>query len=290
MRDRYLSELDQALRERGAPRRLRTRFLSEARDHLLEADAERRPAEFGDPAALARQVVDELASVQAKRSAVISAAVLAPAAALYVLLVVLSGATRGSADIFSGRTQALALPAALALVIAPQISLAAGALALLRVFRRRRQSVLPRAEVRVLMRRSSTALGFGAATGAALALYAYEYESGLASWWRDLAFAAPLALALPLAAATVALWRTAQLRPAAPGEAGDVFADLPEARLVAPTPWRFCLLFAGGVAALALAGGVVGGDPVEGLRNAVAETVAIVAAFGALGRFLGLRI
>jgi hypothetical protein len=289
MSEHYLAELDRALRERGTPGRLRTRFLSEARDHLLEAEAERRRVEFGDPAALAQQLVDELASAQAKRSAVISAAVLAPAAAVYALLFVLAGATRGSPDIFSGKNQALALSAALALAIAPQISLAAGSLALLRVFRRRREAVLPGAEVRLLVRRASTALGFGALTVIALAVYAYEYESGLASWWSYVAFSAPLVLAIPLAAATVVLRRTGQLRPAAPGEAGDVFSDLPEARLMARTPWRFCLLFGAAVAAAAFAGGVLGGDPTEGLRNAVAETIAIVTAFAALGKFLGLR-
>jgi hypothetical protein len=289
MTERYLSELDRALRERGAPRRLRARFVSEARDHLLEAKAEGRAVVFGDPAGLAQEIVDELATTQAKRSAVIAAAVLAPAAAVYALLFVLAGTSRGSPDIFSGKSQALALPAALALAIAPQISLAAGALALLRVLRRRREAVVPGAEVRVLVRRASTALGFGAATVTALALYAYEYESGLASWWRDVAYAAPLMLALPLAATTVAIRRTAQLRPAAPGEAGDVFSDLPQARLVAGTPWRFCLLSAVAVAAAAFAGGVLGGDPAEGVRNAVAETIAIVTAFALLGRFLGLR-
>ena len=289
MSERYLAELDRALRERGAPRRLRTRFVGEARDHLLEAEAEWRGVDFGDPAALAQQLVDELASAQVKRSALVVAAVLAPAATLYLLLFVLAGAMHGSPDIFSGRDQALALPAALALVLAPQISLAAGALALLRVLRRRRQTVLPEAEVRVLVRRAATALGFGALTVAALAVYAYEYEAGLAPWWRVVAFAAPVALALPLGAATVALGRTARIRPAAPGRAGDLFADLPEARVVAATPWRFCLLFAVGIAAAAFAGGVFGGNPAGGLRNAMAETIAVVASFAALGRFLGLR-
>jgi hypothetical protein len=286
MTERYLDELDRALRDRGAPRRLRARFVAEARDHLLEAAADRRPVDFGDPAALAQQLVDELASAGAKRTAVVSAVALAPAAAVYALLF-LTGV--GAPDIFSGRHDLIALPAALVLAMAPQISLAAGALALLRVVRRRRQALLPLAEVRVLVRRASTALGFGATTVAALALYAYEYEPGLAPWWRDVAFGAPLALALPLAAATAAVRRTARLRPAVAGEAGDVFADLPEARVVAGTPWRVCWLFAAALAVLAFVGGVLGGDPGEGVRNAVAETVAFVALFAALGRFLGLR-
>jgi hypothetical protein len=289
MSELYLAELDRALHERGTPLRLRTRFVAEARDHLLEAKGARRPLEFGDPAALAQQVVDELASTHAKRSAVAAALALAPAAALYALLFLLGGAAGGSPDIFSGKSQFLALPAALTLAIAPQISLAAGALALLRTLRRRRAPVLPRAEVRLLVRRAATALLFGAATVGALAVYGYEYEAGLAWWWRDIAFAAPPALALPLAAAAVAARRTAKLRPAAAGDAGDVFVDLPEARVIAGTPWRFCLLFAGAVAVLAFVGGAVGGAADEGLRNAVAEAVAVTAGFATLGRFLGLR-
>jgi hypothetical protein len=285
----YLDELDRALRERGAPRGVRARFVTEARDHLLEAKAEQRPLEFGDPDALAQQVVDELAAAGAKRAALVSAAALAPAAGVYALLLLLLGAAAGSPDIFSGRTDAVALPAALALVVAPQVSLAAGALALLRVLRRRRSSVLPRAEVRVLVRRASTALAFGAATIGSLALYGYEYQAGLAWWWRDIAYTTSAALALPLAAAAVAVRRTARLRAATPGDAGDLFVDLPEARLVARDPWRLCLVFAGAVAVVTFGAGALAGAADEGLRNAVAEAVAVVVAFAALGRFLGLR-
>ena len=289
MSERYVAKLERALRERGTPRRVRDRFVAETRDHLLEAKTARRPLEFGDPAALAQQVVDELASTHARGTAVVAALALAPAAVLYALLFLLGGAAGGSPDIFSGKSRFLALPAALTLAIAPQISLAAGVLALLRTLRRRRAPVLPQAEVRLVVRRAATALVFGAATVGALAAYGYEYEAGLVWWWRDIALAAPAALAVPLAAAAVAARRTAKLRPAAPGEAGDVFTDLPEARLVADTPWRLCLLFAGAVAVLAFARGAVGGAADEGLRNAVAELLAVTTSFAALGRFLGLR-
>jgi hypothetical protein len=286
MSERYVDELGRALRERGAPRGLRTRFVSEARDHLLEAEAERRPLEFGDAGALAQQVVDELAGSGAKRAALLSAAALAPAAGLYAVLLLL-GSAAGSPDIFSGRTDAVALPAALALIVAPQVSLAAGALALLRVLRRRGRVVLPQTEVSVLVRRVSTALVFGAATVASLTLYAYEFDASLAWCWRDIAYAAPAALALPLAVAAISVRRTARLRTAAPGEAGDVFADLPEATLVVDSPWRLCLVFAGTVAAVVFVAGALAGAADEGVRNAVAEFVAVVVAFAALGRFLG---
>ena len=289
MTERYLDRLDRALRGRGVPSGLRSRFLSEARDHLLEARAEDRPVEFGDPDELAQQVVDELATEEARRTALLSVAALAPAAGLYVLLIGLLGGAAGSPDILSGKMDAVSVPAAIALLVAPQISLAAGGLALLRILRRRGRPLLPASEVRVLVRRASTALAFGAATVAALALYAYEYETGLAWWWRDLAYAGPLVLALPLAAVAAAVRRTGRLRAAIPGDPGDVFGDLPEVRLIARDPWRFCLVFAGAVAIVTFAAGALAGAADEGLRNAVAELFAIVGAFAALGRFLGLR-
>ncbi|HEU0303580.1 MAG TPA: hypothetical protein VFR32_03275 [Gaiellaceae bacterium] len=54
MSERYLEELDRALRARGVPARRRRRFLEEAADHLAcDPDG---VARFGDPEPLARQV------------------------------------------------------------------------------------------------------------------------------------------------------------------------------------------------------------------------------------------
>jgi hypothetical protein len=52
--DRYLDELEHALRRRGVPARRRRRFLAEAADHIAcDPDA---AATFGDPELLAQQV------------------------------------------------------------------------------------------------------------------------------------------------------------------------------------------------------------------------------------------
>jgi hypothetical protein len=54
MSDRYLDELEQALRRRRVPARRRRRFLAEAADHIAcDPDA---AATFGDPELLAQQV------------------------------------------------------------------------------------------------------------------------------------------------------------------------------------------------------------------------------------------
>jgi hypothetical protein len=80
--ERYLDDLEQALRRQRVPARRRRRFLAEAADHLTcDPDA---AAAFGDPERLARQVA---ALEQPKRTRLLSAmlvgTVLAFAAPLY---------------------------------------------------------------------------------------------------------------------------------------------------------------------------------------------------------------
>jgi hypothetical protein len=77
------------------------------------------------------------------------------------------------------------------------------------------------------------------------------------------------------------LARGARLRPSIPGDRGDLTTDLGSRA----TPWRTCFALVAAAAVAALAG--AGLD--EGSRNAVGEAVAILASFGLLGRFLGLR-
>ena len=142
----------------------------------------------------------------------------------------------------------------------------------------------------MLRRRAAVALGTGAAAFAGIVVYADEYSSGLPGWWVTTAFVVSGAALVPIGGAAVALARNARVRPQAAGSAGDVFDDVSPLVDRIPLrlrgrPWRFCLLVAAAVAAAAL---VVGG-PDEGPRNAVAEFVAVCAAFAVLGRFLGLR-
>ncbi len=82
MSDRYLQELERALRRHRVPARRRRRFLAEAADHIAcNPDA---VAEFGDPQLLARQVA---AMVQPRRvrllSAILVGAILAFVLPLY---------------------------------------------------------------------------------------------------------------------------------------------------------------------------------------------------------------
>ena len=82
MSDRYLQELEQALRQRRVPARRRRRFLAEAADHIAcDPDA---AATFGDPERLAAEVA---AMEQPRRvrllSAILVGAILAFVAPLY---------------------------------------------------------------------------------------------------------------------------------------------------------------------------------------------------------------
>ena len=284
MIDRYLRELSDELDAVGIRGSRRRRILAEVADHLRESGD---PARFGDPRLIAVRFADELATDGARGAAFYSFFALAPAG---VGLALLLGLNRPGPDITSAATLPIGLGAAVVIALAPQISLAAGLLALALAWRLRTAAVAPASAIRRLRRRAAVALGAGAATLAGLALYAIEYRSGLPSWWTTLAFVATGTAMVPIAAATLALGRSARLRPHAEGPSGDVFDDLAPLVDRIPLrlrgrPWRFCLLFAAAVAAAVFLGG--GLD--EGPRNAVAEFVAICAGFAALGRFLGLR-
>jgi hypothetical protein len=279
MSERYLRELEFELGKVGIGGSRRRRILAETADHLRESDD---PAGFGEPRLIAARFADELATNGARRTALFSFFALAPAAIGYALLL---GLSRPGPDITSAKTLPLGLTAALMIALAPQISLAAGLLAIALAWRLRAAPAAPAAEISFLHRRAAVALTAGAATLAGVAVYA-----GLPVWWTTLAFAVTGTAIVPVAVAAGALGRTARLQARTAGAAGDVFDDLGPLLDRVPLrlrgrPWRFCLLFAAAVAGAVF----VGGGLDEGPRNAVAEFAAICAGFAVLGRFLGLR-
>jgi hypothetical protein len=144
------------------------------------------------------------------------------------------------------------LPAALGAIVLPQVAFVAGALAPL--------ARSPRVAVR------RAAVGLLAAAGTLGSLWALEPFS---AWWL-----APAAAGLAVAfAATV---RAARIRVAAPAEELDL-------------SWRAALFVAAVVALATAVAGSSGGDPIEGVRNAIVESAACLAGFAALGRIVGLR-
>jgi hypothetical protein len=284
MSERYLRELEAELGAVGIRGSRRRRILAETADHLRESGD---PAGFGEPRLIAARFADELATYGARRTAFLSFFALAPAGIGYALLLSLN---RPGPDITSAKTLPLGLAAALVIVLAPQISLATGLLAVGLAWRLRPAPVAPAAAIRLLHRRAAVALTAGAATLAGAAVYAVEYSRGLPDWWTTLAFAVTATAIVPVAVAAAALGRTAHLRAQAAGPAGDVFDDLGLLLDRVPLrlrgrPWRLCLLFAAAVALAAF----VGGGLDEGPRNAVAEFAAVCLGFAVFGRFLGLR-
>jgi hypothetical protein len=111
-----------------------------------------------------------------------------------------------------------------------------------------------------------------------LAVYGAEFP--VAGW----IWPASVALGAPLGATALLIYRAAGVRSSVPGDAGDVFDDLP---LELPrNPWLLLALTTAAAAGAAL---VAGGVTNEGPRNAVFELVLATAGFLAPGKRLGLR-
>lgn len=144
------------------------------------------------------------------------------------------------------------LPAALGAIVLPQVSFVAGALAPI--------ARSPRVAVRRAL------VGLVAAGGTIGSLWALEPFS---AWWL-----APAAAGLLLACgATV---RAARIRVDAPARELEL-------------SWRFALAVAAAAALATAIAGSTGGDPLEGVRNAVVESAACLGGFAALGRVIGIR-
>jgi hypothetical protein len=278
--DRYLEALDLELVDVGIPSRLRRRILLESEDHLRSDDG--ALDRFGTPAEVANAFAAELGARASRRAAVGAFLALGVAGAVFAVSFV--GAS------FAGHPPPdtwplLALLALPAVILAPQVSFVAGSLALVRVVRRR-EPVLPSAELTVINRRTGIALVFGIVTMVALGVLALELRNDSAGWWVTLtligvAIATPLLVlaALPTAVA-------ARLRPRVAGDPGDLFDDLGFGRT---DPWRFAGSVALAMGLVVFLAAAVQGDPFDGAVNGTAEALACLAGFAALSRYLGLR-
>jgi hypothetical protein len=275
----YLDALCAELARVGIRGALRERILAEAADHLVDGDVE----DFGEPRLIAQRFADELATTYSRRAAFRGFVALAVAGLGFAAAWLLVNAAGGWPDLVSAGLLPLAVPAAVGMIVCPQVAFAAGLLALLRARRLRGYDAAPAAEVALLLRRTGIALAFGIGALLSASLYALVFRGELSAWWNLAVGVGGVVLAVPLAAVLRTVATTASLRTAVPGAAGDMFDDLP-VRLP-HRPWLACFALAGLVAFVAL--GAAGAD--EGPRNAVAEFVLVVACFAALGRRLGLR-
>jgi hypothetical protein len=278
--DSVLRELRRELGAVGIRGRLRRRILAESEDHL-RSDPE-APARFGAPQDVANAFAAELGARRSRRAAVSAFAALAIAGAVYtVAFVSASFAGIPAPDTYP----ILAVLAFAAIVFAPQIAFVAGVLAIVRALRRR-EPVLPSAELRVINRRTGLALVSGLVTMGALALFAFELRSELAGWWVELTFAGTAAASGLLVLAAAPSAGAVLLRPRVAGEAGDVFDDLGFGRT---SPWRFARRIAFAAGAAVWVAGAVQGDPLDGAVRGLMEAAACLGGFAVFGRFLGLR-
>jgi hypothetical protein len=267
-------------------RSVRERLLAELADHrACEPGSE--PTRLGSPRDLAARYADELAGADACRAALTAFAALAlTAAAVLVTQVTLGGIGYPGFD--HGFSAALSGPAIVILVFGSQVALVAGTLAAWRAVRRRREPVLPGAEVALLNRRTRVALAAGFAVSAAIALYVIDFADVLPVWWLVLAGALALAAATALAASWRAVTIGAGTVSLATGPPGDVYDDLPPLRRLRGHPLRLW-------AAVGLLSGVAmtlfewhaERSLAEGLQRGIAEALAFTICFVALGRAIG---
>jgi hypothetical protein len=277
----FVDDLRRELAAVGIRGRLGRRILAEVDDHLRsDPDAEDR---FGSPHELANEFAAELGTAASRRSAIAAFAALAVAGAVYaVAFVGANHAGRAAAD------SPLASLAFAVIVVAPQLAFVAGTLAVLRVFRLRRERVLRSSERTVIARRTAVALGSGLVSMAAWAVFALDFRGELATWWVTFTLAGSAAAGLLLAGAGLPAVAAARLRPSVAGGAGDVFDDVGLARYRGD-PWRFARLVAVLVGLGVWVAGIAASDPFDGLLRGVVEAGACLAGFGLLGRYLGLR-
>ena len=279
MIEAYLEELSGELGAAGVHGRLRRRILAESEDHLRsDPDAVER---FGAPAELSNAFAAELGTRASRRAAVGAFFALGVAGAVYALSFVGAGlAGQPAPDTWPVLAQ-LALPVA---IVAPQVAFVAGSLALVRVLRRR-QETLPSAELSVLNRRTGVALLFGLVTMVALALIAFELRPDVAPWWVALTLSGTAVAGLLLVLAAGPALGATRFRPVVAGPAGDLFDDLG----FRTDPWRFARRLAIGLGLIVFLVAAVQGDPFDGALNGAAEALACLAGFAAFGRYLGLR-
>ena len=278
----YLDELSHELAAHGIRGRTRRRILLEADDHLRsDPDAQRR---FGSAREVANTFAAELGAQASRRAAVSAFAALGVAGAVYAVSFVSLGFASPPTEMLDPALGAIAFAV---MIVAPQVSFVAGALALLRTLRRRRERVIPTSELVVIRRRTGLALLFGLLTMAALSLYAYEFRADLAGWWLTLTYTSTVGASVLLALAAAPALTATHFRPQVGGKAGDVFADLGPS--FGDDPWRFARFVAIAAGLLVWLAAAAQGDPFDGLIQGAFEGLACFGGFAVLGKYLGLR-
>jgi hypothetical protein len=288
----WLSEFEQALIERGIRPAARERLVAELADHLAcqqGSSTRHASTRLGVAREIAGQYADELAADDARHGALsVFAALTCAAVALIVEQVALGQI--GYPGFNRGYSSALALTALAAVVLGSQVALVAGSLAAWRALRRRREAVIPAAEIALLRRRSAVAVAAGLVTTAGILAYGVNFIAVLPAWWLILSGTLAAGATAALVAARQALAHSATTVALAPGPAGDLFDDIPLLRTLRAHPLLLCV-------SAALASGLVvtiaewhfEHSFAEGLQRGIFEALALSGGFALLGRAIGAR-
>jgi hypothetical protein len=284
----WTQQLAAELDGRGIPARRRRAILLEIEDHIACDPA--GVSRLGDPRELAAEFADELATQTARGGAWTAFGGLALAAFALIVSQLALGAAGGYPGFDNGYSTPLAVVAILCIVVAPQVALVAGVLALVRALRRRREAVLPAAEIRLLRRRIAVGLGAGLVCSVGLELYVVDFLAVEPAWWLALVGTLAGLASAGLAAAAVSLRSSRGLIVSATGPAGDIYDDLPPLRALRGRPWRLCAIVAAGVGlAMTLGEWHAEHSLAEGLERGIFEALAAAVGFVTLGRAIGAR-
>ncbi len=285
----YITRLSAALGDVGIGGGRRARILAEFEDHLATDPG----ADLGEPRQIAAQFADELGTDLARRAAYRSFSVLAASGLALLAMFGTGGRFRGWVGYGSYRwtyVPAWYLTVIIVCVLAAQVSLASGALAVMRALRRRRARVIPAAEVTILNRRALVAVVSGAIAMLILPLTDVQFPSGDGATWWMAALVIGVVSIVALLVTLPALLASTRLKLSHPGDPGDLLTDLgtqtAEAGL---TPTRVAFLLSAVILIALTAVGVRADDPYDGVLRGVADALACLTGFALLGRYLGLR-
>jgi len=288
----WLSEFEDELVARGIRPAARERLVAEFADHLAcEQGSSTRLAltRLGAAREIAGQYADELAADDARAGALAVFAALSCAAIALIVEQVTLGRV-GYPGFDHGHSTALALVSLAAVVLGSQVALVAGSLAAWRALRRRREPILPAAEIALLRRRCRVGLSAGLVTTSGLFAYVVNFTAVLPVWWLALSGALAAGATAALIAARHALVRSSSTLALSSGPPGDLFDDIPPLRGLRAHPLRLCLLAAlgtGGV--VTLAEWHAEHSLAEGVQRGILEALALSVCFALLGRAIGAR-
>jgi hypothetical protein len=288
----WLSELQAELERRGIRPTARERLLAEFADHIAsEEGASTRLAQtrLGGAREIAAQYADELAADDARRGALGAFAALTLAALALLVSQVTLGRI-GYPGFDHGYSTPLALSAIAAFVLGSQAALVCGTLAAWRALRRRREAVLPAAEIALMQRRSRLGVAAGLMTTFGVLLYTADFIAVLPVWWLLLSGALVGLATVALVSAWMAIARGSATIALSAGPPGDIFDDIPPLRGLRGHTLRLWAL-----AALVVGGAVTvlewhaEHSLAEGLQRGLFEALALSVCFAMLGRAIGAR-